>query len=1356
MAPASGATQELRRELLVDVPLEAPPGGAPQLAEGSSPEAEAGCWQWVTFSWLSPIIAEGYRRELRRQAVDTAAAEALPEELLALTEADLYELRPDDRAAFLSTIAEKVWEQEQRRETGQRSLRRALRIGFAFPFFVAGLYKFIYDSLQMVGPYVLREFLRYLNGCEAEHKEGHVCDPSTGYSWVLVIFATSLVQTAMLHQYFHRCFRTGMRLNAATIYLVYRKALLISGPGRKAEDAAQSAAGEEGATRPQQTQWTTGEIVNLMSVDANRIQMTITYLHTLWSGPYQIVITLIFLFLIVRWATFAGLAVMLLQIPLVSFVARRVKLAQRELMKKKDERVKVTNEVFSSIRLLKMYGWEESFEKRLDGIREAELKFLRRYQLLNIISSAMWSVAPILTGVGTFAVYTALYGTLEAGVAFSALSLFNVLRFPLTMFPQMITSAVEANVALGRLQSFLESPEIRGRPMTVPLENKGVTATAAIQLQNAKFQWPGGIPLLSDVTFSVPAPVRGQTRAHMTVIIGAVGVGKSGLLQALIGDLGPVSGPESVVVRGTIAYASQVAWIRNATVKDNIIFNLPYNEDRYKAVVKACALLPDMEALPNGEATEIGEKGVNLSGGQKQRVSLARAVYANAELLLLDDPLSAVDAEVAKKLLMMLRGPLVESSSIVLCTHYLGAIWHADQVIVLERSAPQQDKEGSPSQATTEAFVAFCGSPDEFRTKYPEKAQGEEALTRQESEGKESIAVGEKGDKGKLVQKELEQQGSVPFRVYKAYIDAAGGTPIAVAVLLGLIFGQASQVAADTWVSFWSDHSKETVEGLHVSSAVGLVGYVITSFAAFFGIIFTSTLFRTTALRAARSFHKQLLSKMLQLPMRFYDTTPLGRVLNRFSGDVYTVDEQLVSSLMMYFQTLCRVLGTIVVICFATPWFLLVIVPLMAVYRRTQIYYVPSSRQLKRIESNLRSPIFSHFAETLDGVSSIRAFGQQQQFTIENLSRVQRNMRAYYVNVASNRWLAVRLETLGTVIVAAATLLAVIARVEISAGVAGLSITYALSVTQSLNWVVRMTSERETNIVSVERLSEYIRETPEPPRWKQTDPAEHWPERGAIHFDSVQLRYRPGLPLVLNSLSLEVRPQEKVGICGRTGAGKSSLLNVLLRIVEQEGGQTSIDAVDIAQIGLHRLRRSITVLPQDPVLFSGDLRFNLDPLKENTDSRIWEALRRAHLTEHAKALASATANGASGGAQRPEPSISDCLDAVVSEKGENFSLGQRQQACLARALLRSNKILLLDEATSAVDVDTDALIQTTIREDFANHTILCIAHRISTIIGFDRVCVIDAGRVVEEGPPQELCKQVGSRFRLLADQDASR
>eukprot|EP00913_Durusdinium_trenchii_P002361 g2179.t1 len=745
--------------------------------------------------------------------------------------------------------------------------------------------------------------------------------------------------------------------------------------------------------------------------------------------------------------------------------------------------------------------------------------------------------------------------------------------------------------------------------------------------------------------------------------------------------------------------------------------------------------------------------------------------------MLLDDPLSAVDSHVARTLLKMFQSPLLAKSSIVLCTHHIHAVNSADQIILLARGKREDEEsvangrveDGEPGEQDDElllqaaasaqgpaAQVTFCGSLNEFREKFPKLAAGssekafERQLSRQISH-EETLPVAAKDKEtgpGQLVQKEEEQVGSVPADVYGAYIQAAGGWCLAVTVLIGVLCGQGLQALSGGWISYWSDHSKPD-NPHHISSQVGLIGYASLSLAAFCGIFLTSALFRLTALKAARSFHRKLLSTVLRLPMTFFDTTPLGRVLNRFSKDIYTIDEVLQNILYSYLQVVSVVVCTMIVISAATPWFLVVIFPLLLVYRATQNFYIPASRQLKRIESNLRSPIFSHFSETLDGTALIRAFGQQQIFISENMGKVSKNMRAYYSNFSSNRWLAVRLESFGAGITFCAGTLAVVGRHQISAGVAGLSISYALSITQALNWVVRMAADRETSIVSVERVREYLRLELEPPHHCENDPAPNsWPTSGSIEFQNVFLRYRPELPTVLNGLSLEIRSREKIGICGRTGAGKSSVLNLLLRIVEAESGCVKVDGLDIKTLGLHRLRHSITVIPQDPVLFSGTLRFNLDPLNEAADGgQYWQALQRSHLSDHVARLERENAEDEGG--------RSNGLEVFVQEQGKNFSLGQRQQMCLARALMRSNLILLLDEATSAVDRETDDLIQQTIKEEFADHTVLCIAHRISTIMNSDRVCVLDAGKLAEIGAPADLMQAKDSRFAQLAALDAA-
>jgi len=577
-----------------------------------------------------------------------------------------------------------------------------------------------------------------------------------------------------------------------------------------------------------------------------------------------------------------------------------------------------------------------------------------------------------------------------------------------------------------------------------------------------------------------------------------------------------------------------------------------------------------------------------------------------------------------------------------------------------------------------------------------------------------------------LVEKETVQKGAVDKQVYLEYIKGCGGYASFFVAIFTLILSQGATVAGNSWLSYWSDNDVNGHTGLEIYGVLGAV----SACAALICLV----KFNLSGLSSARFFHSRMLNSLMRAPMSFYDTTPLGRILNRFSKDTYTIDEVLMTSIYSYLSTLFSVLTTVGVVGFVTPWFLLALVPPAFLYYFTQQYYVASSRELKRLDSVSRSPIFSHFAETLDGVPVIRAFRRQLDFVKENECKLDYNLQAYYINISSNRWLAMRLEFVGTCIVALAACFAVVGRNSISAGLGGLSISYALSITQTLNWMVRMTSERETNIVAVERVQEYITDVPPeaPAVIKDSRPPADWPQKGQISLKKVSMRYRPGLPLVLLRIDLEVEAGEKIGIVGRTGAGKSSMLKVLLRLVEPCEGEALVDGINIQKIGLEDLRSRFSIIPQDPVLFTGTVRFNLDPFEEYQDAEIWAALRRAHLASHIE-------------------TVEDKLDHQVEEAGRNFSMGERQLLCMARALLRRSKILLLDEATSAVDHKTDGLIQETIRTEFESSTVMTIAHRVDTIVDYDRVLVLSDGNILENDAPSVLLKKPKSEFYKIWD-----
>ncbi|XP_066291274.1 multidrug resistance-associated protein 1-like isoform X10 [Branchiostoma lanceolatum] len=1367
----------------------------------------------ITFWWFNPLVILGYKRALER--------------------ADLWSLNHVDKSDHVVPVFEKEWQKERQKchrspkqgsTTGPEtfesqdakvlysnpqgvgkdkselitgkgevaivegpdsskkcnpSLFKALVRCFYHLFLVSALYKLAQDILLFVSPQLLKLLISFTKNKDIFAWKG--------YLYAVLLLLVAIIQSLVLHQYFHGCFVMGMRLRTVIISAVYKKSLVVTNEARKTS--------------------TVGEIVNLMSVDAQRFMDLCTYLHMIWSAPFQIAVSLYFLWQTLGPSILAGLGVMVLLIPINAVMANKTKQLQVKQMKQKDARIKLMNEVLNGIKVLKLYAWELSFKEKIEKIRSKELQILRNTAFLNAGASFTWVCAPFLVSLTTFAVYVLVdeRNILDAEKAFVALSLFNILRFPLNMLPNLITSMVQARVSLQRLENFLGHDELD--PNNV---DRHVLRGPPIAMEDATFSWgKTEDPILKDINFAVPD-------GSLVAVVGQVGAGKSSLLSALLGEMEKQQG--YVAVRGSTAYVPQQAWIQNATLRDNILFGKHLNNCQYKEVLEACALGPDLEMLPGGDLTEIGEKGINLSGGQKQRVSLARAVYSDSSVYYLDDPLSAVDSHVGKHIFDLVIGPngILKGKTRLLVTHGISFLPQCDQIMVLvdgriwllgtytelmeqnEAFADfirnygnfedeEENEEGDPTEdigvlvdddpslpaqnveednPITQArrLLARQMSRDMSRVRTTSMRsdmssdKGSQRSLHRSHEGSPDGISGKldgiakpiplkrvlsheqkcqlpqkKDDKGdKLIQKEVAETGRVKTSVFVEYLKSVGIT-LSVVICLLYCAQNAASIYSNIWLSEWSND--QPINGtqdaglrdlrLGVYGALGIAQGLFSmcsSFALAIGALFAST-----------TLHASLMNNILHLPMAFFDTTPLGRVLNRFSRDIYTVDQIIPMCMQMFLYTFLSTFSTVIVMTYSTPLILVAVVPSVLLYLFIQRFYVATSRQLKRIESISRSPIYSHFGETVQGTSTIRAYDREQQFFFQNQAKVDENQVAYYPMIVSNRWLALRLEFVGNCIVLFAALFAVIGRETLSPGIVGLSITYALQITQTLNWMVRMTSELETNIVAVERIKEYA-ETETEADWVVDDnrPPDNWPSEGKVNFNSYQTRYREGLDLVIKGIDVTIKGGEKVGIVGRTGAGKSSLTLAIFRIIEAAGGDIEIDGVNISKIGLHDLRGRITIIPQDPVLFSGTLRMNLDPFDSRTDQDIWVALELSHLKDFVMGL----------GAQ---------LEHEVSEGGENLSVGQRQLVCLARALLRKSKILVLDEATAAVDLETDDLIQSTIRTQFADCTVLTIAHRLNTIMDSTRVLVLDAGRIAEFDSPQDLIASRGIFYGMAKD-----
>uniref|UniRef100_A0A8B9TP25 ABC-type glutathione-S-conjugate transporter n=1 Tax=Anas platyrhynchos TaxID=8839 RepID=A0A8B9TP25_ANAPL len=1206
---------------------------------------------------------------------------------------DLWSVRKEDSSEEIVTWAEKEWKKYhsrtkqnkesatfkkgQKSETGtteaeetevllqsehnqSRPLLKAFWSMFGTYFLLGTLCLVICDVFLFSIPKILSLFLEFIEDQEAPSWHGYF------YAFIMVLLAC--LQTLFEQRYMYMCLVLGLKLKTVVTGLVYRKILIMSNASRKAV--------------------TVGEIVNLISVDVQKLMDLIIYFNGTWLAPIRIIICFVFLWQLLGPSALTSVAVFLFLLPLNFMITKKrshfqVHFAQ---MKHKDERAKLTNAILSDIKVIKLYGWEKTFMEKVLGIRKQELKALKRSQIL-FSQMVCFFFAPFQIAFVMFAVYTLVDNThiLDAQKAFVSLTLINILNTAHSFLPFSINAVVQAKVSFNRLAAFLNLEELNPK-----------SGQRLIEV---------GCSFLYRIDLTVP-------QGSLIAIVGQVGAGKSSLLSALLGELEQMDG--CVTMKGTAAYVPQQAWIQNASVEDNILFGNEMDEAWFNSVVDACALQPDLESFPAGQKSEIGEKGINISGGQKQRVNLARAVYQKASIYLLDDPLSAVDAHVGQHIFEHVLGPngLLKNKTRVLVTHTISILHQVDNIVVLvdgmiseigsyqellQRNGAFAEFLHSHSTAEEKACSGFPGNLDKLELFYPD-------LSRYTSKGQ--------------------------ARDILTYLKATG-IPLCVYIVLLFMCQQALSFFRGYWLSMWTNDPVYNGTQQHTELRVGVFGAL--------GIIQAICRFVSTAavllggVIASYKLFLQLLRNVGRSPMVFFEQTPIGNLLNRFSKEMDAIDSIIPDKLKSLLGFLFNLVEIYLVIIVATPKAAMAIVPLTVFYAVFQHFYVITSCQLRCMEAASRSPIYSHISETFHGSSVIRAYKDQERFILKSNFLVDENQRICFAGAVADRWLATNLEFLGNSIVLFAALFATVGRKHLSPGTAGFSVSYALQITGVLNWMVRSWTEIENNIVSVERVKEYSR-TPKEAPWTLNVKLQGqvWLTEGRIEFRNYSLRYRPNLELALKCINLTINGKEKIGITGRTGAGKSTLALGLLRLVEAAEGAILIDGQDIAQLGLHDLRTKITVIPQDPVLFSGTLRMNLDPLNQYTDADIWTALELTQLKNFVA-------------------DFPDQLEYKCTDRGENLSAGQKQLVCLARALLQKAKVLILDEATAAVDLETDLQIQSALRTHFKESTVLTIAHRINTIMDCDRILVLDNGQISEFDTPEQLIAQKGLFYRLMEE-----
>ncbi|RKF62208.1 Metal resistance protein YCF1 [Erysiphe neolycopersici] len=1299
-------------------------------SEDECPVEYATVFSLLTFGWMTPLMRAGYSKFL--------------------VEDDLWNLTKRNTTKATGDAFMKAWDYELK--SAKPSLWMAIFKAFSGPFLRGSLFKICSDSLAFVQPQLLRLLITFVGS----YKKSNSNPPQPvihGVVIAIAMFAVSVGQTIALHQYFQRAFDTGMRIKSALTSAIYGKSLKLSNEGRASKS--------------------TGDIVNYMAVDTQRLQDLTQYGQQIWSAPYQIILCSISLYNLLGPSMFAGVGVMILMIPINGFIARIMKSLQQQQMKNKDSRTKLISEIINNMKSIKLYAWGNAFMQKLHYIRnDQELKTLRKIGAASSVANFTWSTTPFLVSCATFAVFVLVSDKpLSTDIVFPALTLFNLLTFPLAILPMVITSIIEASVAVGRMTSFFLMEELQDDAVI----RKGAVediGEESVLVRDGTFTWDrySNHFELEDINLSA-------SKGELTCIFGRVGAGKSSLLQALTGDLWKVKG--EVIVHGKTAYVAQQSWIMNASVKENILFGHRFDPSFYTKTIRACALVEDFAQLPDGDETQVGERGISLSGGQKARVNLARAVYARADIYLLDDCLSAVDQHVGRHLIDHVLGPqgLLKDKTRILATNSIPVLAEADYIClilngrIIERGtylqlmamkgeisslimkAGNQDQARESSEisssisSTTTLGASAIKSSDPESSNQQSNLQSVDSRFRRRKGSKSSLGNAsiasikahrqkthdeEAGGKTKQLEESMER-GKVKTDVYLEYAKTSN-LPAVIVYGLMLIGAQTASVAGNFWLKKWAEvnnsHSYNPDVGkyLGIYFAFGIGGSLLV-------VIQTLILWIFCSIEASRKLHEMMAYAIFRSPMSFFETTPAGRILNRFSSDIYRVDEVLARTFNMLFVNTARSLFTLVVISSGTPAFIAVIIPMAALYYWIQRYYLRTSRELKRLDSVSRSPIYAHFQESLSGISTIRAYGQQQRFIKENEVRVDTNLRAYFPSINANRWLAIRLEFIGSVIIFSAAVFSIVSVTtghELSDGMVGLSMSYALQITQSLNWIVRQTVEVETNIVSVERVLEYGRLPSEAPEIiHRNRPPNSWPTAGSIQFNNYSTKYREGLDLVLKDINISIKPNEKIGVVGRTGAGKSSLTLSLFRIIEPVEGNISIDDINTSTIGLLDLRRRLAIIPQDAALFEGTVRDNLDPGHIHDDTELWSVLDQARLKDHISSM--------NGG-----------LEAKIQEGGNNLSQGQRQLVSLARALLAPSNILILDEATAAVDVQTDALIQETLRGPmFSKRTIITIAHRINTIMDSDRIVVLDSGRVLEFDTPKNLLQKPEGAFCKL-------
>ncbi|EYB87407.1 hypothetical protein Y032_0263g589 [Ancylostoma ceylanicum] len=1331
-----------------------------------NPEATANIFSRITFLFMTGLFYKGCRKTLEVE--------------------DMYEPLPQHESEAATKRMTRAWEQEQEMaaKAGRPpSLLSAIRRTYWAEIAQFGILLFLEESIKLCQPLFMGRLIRYFR-FDAPLTEFEAYVAAGGVAMTAALFAL------IHHPYFYGLQKVGLQLKIAASGMLVNKGVRLS-----------SAALHK---------TTVGHMVNLLSTDINKFDMGFIFLHYMWVSPLLLIAYSYYLWQEIGPSSFAGFGALVVLIPIQGYFSRQMGRCRREIAARTDKRISIMNEILNGIRVIKMYAWEGAFSEVVADLRRREMSKVRANAVFqSLVMGLFWSSGKLIV---LFAVLCFILtgNDLSAERIFVATALYNACRLPVTLFlPFSLQFFFEVRVSIRRIQAFLELEEFSsyaqesltyskdGTAHFVPNSETGESEVLLKRVSNnadvtnaavaEKKALDGGRIVVQSLTTSwQTAEEEGEDvfavrnlsfeakPGDLVAVIGPVGAGKSSLLSSLLCEARRVSGTLSI--SGKVAYCSQDSWIFSGTIRENILFGYEFDQEKYRKALEISALNNDIAQFPRGDAVLVGDRGTSLSGGQKARIALARAIYSDADVFLLDDPLSAVDATVGRFLFEKCICGYLRNKVVVLVTHQIQFLHHASVVLLMKNgevvakgsleelksthaeqfAALIQETEMSYARRTSSECAASVNSPRRTLSRMSEATDdtdhdGVERTLSYVSE-KDENDLKEKTDFVPEIVEEDKVAGAVSWRIYGVYVQAMCSNPFVIPPLLFVVFSvQILFNLTDWWLNKWTNAAeRETAARLTNGTVIEdrytffgwvwsvnltdyMYSYTVLTLLLVVGSVVRCVWFRFSQTLASIALHKKMFSAVVNTKISFFDKNPIGRILNRFSKDVGTMDDQLSFVFFEFLMGALNFFGIVFVILLLNPIVFLPTLPLLILFFLLRMVYLASSRDVKRLEATTRSPLYSHISAFMNGLFTVRAFGKQTE-VLHDYHRAQNvNTAAFGLTLTTARWFAVCIDWLVALFVSVVAFFSVITPASMTSGEVALMLVYAVQLTGFFSWIMRQSAELQNGMVSVERIVQYTELESEHDDNLSLEVPKAWPTEGHITVSNMYMKYDEDGDYVLKNVSLDIKPKEKIGIVGRTGAGKSSLLRALFRLTPPSSGNVMIDGVDTATLPLKVLRRGIAIIPQEPVLFIGSLRRNLDPFNQYSDEELWRVIDQVELKPVVMELA--------GG-----------LEASMHEGGANFSVGQRQLVCLARALLRNSRILVIDEATANVDPRTDALIQRTIRESFSHATVLTIAHRLNTIMDSSRVLVLKDGEVAEFGPAYELLQKRDGILKSLVEE----